>query len=51
MLTQTDAVNKPEYVMPMGDLNARGGNNTILECMGIYGEPTCHQNKICLDNV
>jgi hypothetical protein len=51
MLTQTDAVNKPEYVVSMGDLNIRIGNNTTLEYMGIYGEPTCHQNKICVEDV
>jgi hypothetical protein len=51
MLTQTDAVNKPEYVMPVGDVNVRIGNNTILECMGIYGEHTSHKNDIRLEDV
>jgi hypothetical protein len=51
MLTQTDAVNKPEYIMSMGVLNVRIGDKTILECMGIYGESTCHKNDICLEDV
>jgi hypothetical protein len=39
-----DRLNKNDYILIIGNLNARVGNNLIPDCMEIYGESTSNEN-------
>jgi len=46
-----DKVNKKEYIMLMGDANARAGNNRFANIVGTNGEATLNSNVIKLINI
>jgi hypothetical protein len=39
-----DKINKNDYILMMGDLNARTGNTKVMKIIGTNGEPTVNSN-------